>query len=527
MRGMEKDSREAGDSGGGKGLKSGAIGFAEALVFGLATTAPAYSLAAVIGLVVVTVGVQAPAVLLTSFVPIFFVAAAFYYMNRVDPDCGTTFSWATRALGPWAGWMGGWAICVSGVLVIGSLADVASRYTYLLLGLEGAAASKLAVTTLAVVFIAAMTAICVYGIKPSARLQNTLIVVQVTALLAFAAVALVRVFSGNTPEGSIMPEASWFSPFAVESTGALISGLLIGVFIYWGWESSVNLAEETRNGASASGKAALLSTVILLLTYLSVAVAVVAFAGVGTVTDFADDDAILSTVATGVLGDPLAKIVVLAVLISALASTQTTVIPASRTSLSMALAGAMPDGLGRVHPRFLTPHVSTIVIGALAAVWYAVVNLISENFLFDTISAISLMVAFYYSLTGFSCAVYYRRELLKSAKNLLFIGVAPVIGASLLAYMFVRSLFGLADPDASYTGGAVLGIGLPLVIGLGFLGLGAALMVAMRLTSKGRRFFARRPGVVSPEIASGEVALEEETAGAPPEEPVQAPHAKQ
>jgi hypothetical protein len=70
-------------------------------VIGLASTAPAYSLAAVIGIVVVIAGVQAPAVLLASFVPMFFIAAAFYYMNRADQDCGTTFSWVTRALGPW------------------------------------------------------------------------------------------------------------------------------------------------------------------------------------------------------------------------------------------------------------------------------------------------------------------------------------------------------------------------------------------------------------------------------------------
>lgn len=111
---------------GDKGLKTNAIGFLDTLIIGLASTAPAYSLAAVIGLVVVTAGAQAPAVLLASFVPMFFIAAAFYYMNRADQDCGTTFSWVTRAMGPWAGWMGGWAICVTGILVIGSLADVAA-----------------------------------------------------------------------------------------------------------------------------------------------------------------------------------------------------------------------------------------------------------------------------------------------------------------------------------------------------------------------------------------------------------------
>jgi hypothetical protein len=89
------------------GLKSNALGFSDALIIGIASTAPAYALAAVIGLVVVTVGVQAPAVLLGAFTPMFFVATAFYDMNCADQDCGTTFSWVTRDMGPWEGWIGG------------------------------------------------------------------------------------------------------------------------------------------------------------------------------------------------------------------------------------------------------------------------------------------------------------------------------------------------------------------------------------------------------------------------------------
>ena len=105
-------------------LEQDAIGFREALAIGLASTAPAYSLAAVIGTVTVVVGFQAPAAMLASFVPMFLIAGAFFYMNRADQDAGTTFSWVTRAMGPWLGWLGGWAVCTTGILVVGSLADV-------------------------------------------------------------------------------------------------------------------------------------------------------------------------------------------------------------------------------------------------------------------------------------------------------------------------------------------------------------------------------------------------------------------
>ena len=247
-------------------LDHDAIGFVDALVIGLASTAPAYSLAAVIGTVTVVVGVYAPAALLASFVPMFLIAAAFYYLNKADQDAGTTFSWVTRALGPSAGWLGGWAICTTGILVIGSLADVGARYSYLLVGWESAAESKAAVMILAVAIIVLTTAVCIAGTELSAHVQNVMIVGQVGALLVFAGVALAKVYSGDAPDGSTRPSAEWLSPFAIDGFTPLVSALLIGVFIYWGWESAVNLTEETRDSARAPGLAAIVSTVLLLVT---------------------------------------------------------------------------------------------------------------------------------------------------------------------------------------------------------------------------------------------------------------------
>src|SRR3954465_8285998 len=109
------------------GLKANAIGFGSSVVIGVASTAPGYSLAAVLGLIVAIpgVGVHAPAVMIASFVPILFVAWAYRYLNRAAPDCGPTFSWATRAFGPATGWIGGWAIIVADIIVMANLAQIA------------------------------------------------------------------------------------------------------------------------------------------------------------------------------------------------------------------------------------------------------------------------------------------------------------------------------------------------------------------------------------------------------------------
>jgi len=493
---------ERGDS---KGLKANSIGFLDGLAIGLDSTAPAYSLAAVLGSIVVLAGVQAPAVLLVSFVPMFLIAGAFYYMNKADQDCGTTFSWVTRAMGPTLGWLGGWAIFVTGVLVVGSLADVSAFYIYDLFGLDGLRDSKAAVIVFALVIIAVMTAICVIGTELSAMVQRVMVLAQVGTLLLFIVVASVRLILGDVPTSSIDPSLSWLNPFAIDDYSALLSGMLLAVFIYWGWESAVNLTEESEDSARAPGLAGVLSTVILLGTYIGVAITMIAVAGLAKVERFADDPGLFGAVANDVLG-PFAFLITLAIVTSGLASTQTTILPASRTSLSMAHAGAFPKIFARIHPKFETPAFSTIVIGAVAALWYLGASLVSENFLFDSLSALSLMIAFYYALTGIACAIYWRHELRSSVKNFLMIGVGPVIGSAILAYLLYESVLDLAQPSASYSGTSILGVGVPLGIGVFFSVLGIVFMLIWRL-GRGRDFFHRHGfESVPPEIALGPTA---------------------
>ena len=478
-------------------LRSDAIGFVDALVIGLNATSPAYSIAAVIGPLVVIAGVHAPGIMLASFVPMLLIASAFFYLNKVDKDCGTTFSWVTRAMGPWAGWLGGWAITMTGVLVVGSLADIGVSFALQGFGLDDAADTTWIRQGLAVVLILVMTAICVAGTEGSARLQNILIIAQVVFLLVFAVVAFYQVYADTSSLESIRPSVDWLNPFAVGGS-ALTSGLLLGVFIYWGWESAVNLTEETAGSASAPGLAGIWSTVILLVTYLAVAFAVVAYAGTQFLVDNADEEeAIFPLLASEALGQ-WDWIVYFAVATSAIASTQTTIIPASRTALSMARRGALPRTFGHIHPRFRTPDVSTWWVAAIAIGWYLVVNLISENALFDSLSALSLLIAFYYALTGIACAVYYRHHLTESIKNFLLIGLGPVAGALLLIWLLVASVRDLSDPANSYSQSSWFGLGPPLVIGIGIAVAGVVAMIWWRFVSP--RFWEERAGVADPDL---------------------------
>jgi amino acid transporter len=477
-------------------LKKGAVSFISNVVIGVASTAPGYSLAATLGLIVAIagIGVKAPAIIIVSFLPMLCIAAAYYYMNRADPDCGTSFTWMTKALGPRSGWFGGWGVIVADILVMPSLAYVAGQYSFQLFGLQGAADNQWAVLAVGLVWIAVMTFICWKGTELSARLQQVLLTMEVLTLALFAIVALIKVYA-NSPPGSMHPALSWFSPFGM-SISAFVNGVLLGIFIYWGWDSGVAVNEEgSDDGKNSPGKSAVISTLLLVAIYLVVTVAAQAFAGTHTLAANTDD--IFAPIGKSVLGNVLDKLLIICVLTSASASTQTTILPTARTSLSMARIGAIPRRFAHIHPRNLTPDVSTIAMGSASALVFILLVAGSFNLVFDAFTALGLMIAFYYGFTGFACVVFYRRELTKSVKNFVFIGVLPFLGGLSLTAVLVYSFYKLAtDVDQGYAK-PLFGISAPFWIALGFIVLGVVLLVAcMR---RYPAFFERKAEVASPE----------------------------
>ena len=431
-----------------KGLKSGALGLISSTVIATASVAPAYSIAATLVFVVVAVGLQSPAVAVLAFVPMLLTSIGYSELNKADPDCGTTFTWATRAFGPRTGWAGGWAIVVADVLVMASLAQVASQYVFLLFGATGIGSDPTSGWVLlgGIIWIILMTAICYVGIEVSANFQKILLGIELTMLVVLSIVALVKVGTGNAPPGHLTPSISWLNPFKISSFSAFASGIILMVFIYWGWDTAVAVNEETKDKTRTPGLAAIFSTIILLVTYALVIFSMQAFAGVkttgnglGNINNAGDvlsvqGNAIFGT--TG-FGPVFYHLLLLMVLSSAAASTQTTILPTARTTLSMAAYKALPKSFATVHPRFMTPTVSTIVMGAVSIVLYAGLNYTSNGIgvIGDAVIAIGLYIAFYYGLTGFACAWYYRKNLTSSTRNLFMQGILPVTGALILYFL--------------------------------------------------------------------------------------------
>ena len=496
----------AGTAPGEKGLKTGALGLVSSVVIGMASTAPAYSLAASLGLIVVIAGEKAPVVMLLAFVPMYLIAVAYRELNEAEPDCGTTFTWATRAFGPWVGWMGGWGIIAADVIVMANLAQIAGAYSFQLVGLDDLAKSTLWSTVAGVVWIVLMTYICYRGIEISARLQYALLGIELLVLAAFAVIALVKVFSGEAPEGSMVPSLSWLWPGGL-SVSDLTNAILLAVFLYWGWDTAVACNEECDDPGKTPGRAAVLSTLLLLATYVLIAVAAVAFAGPGTEgiglgnPDNADD--VFAAIGPAVFGDSgfgkvFVSLLIISVLTSSAASTQTTILPTARAALSMGAYRAVPVRFARIHPRFLTPDYATWAMGIVSILFYVLLTAISTNVLADSIAAVGLLIAFYYGLTGFACVWYYRRHL--HGRNLWTKGVLPGLGGVMLLVAFVLSAISYAKPDAGST--VVFGLGGTFVIGIGSLVLGAVLMlVYSRVAPPFFRGQTLRPG--TPDLLLG------------------------
>jgi amino acid transporter len=433
-----------------KGLKAGALGLGSSIVMGVASTAPAYSLAATLFFVVAAVGLKAPAVAVLAFIPMLLCSIGYSEMNKADPDCGTTFTWATRAFGPKTGWAGGWGIVAADVLVMASLAQVAGQYLFLLFGANGIGQNATSgwVLLTGIGWIIAMTYICYRGIEVSAWFQRILLTIEIIMLLVLAVTALVKTEVSH-PAGSISPSFSWLVPTHL-SLSAFISGLILMLFIYWGWDTAVSINEETKDKNKTPGRAAIISTVILLFTYAIVIFGIQSFAGIGTkgvgLGNPAHEFDVLSVAGSAIfggggLGTFLSRLLILMVLTSASASTQTTILPTARTTLSMAAYKAIPAAFAKIHPRYLTPTVSTIVMGLVSIALYIPFNYIAGgNPIGDAVTAIGLYIAFYYGLTAFSCVWYYRKTLTSSTRNLFMQGILPFLGGLIMYAAGIYSL---------------------------------------------------------------------------------------
>ncbi|MFV0372619.1 APC family permease [Microbacterium sp.] len=468
-----------------KGLSTGTVGMIGAVVIGISTIAPAYTLTASLGPTVSEVGFQVPAIILLGFIPMLLTAFGYRELNRAIPDSGTSFTWATRAFGPWVGWMAGWGLVSATVIVLSNLAGIAVEFLFLLIdqlaGNPGTIAdlafNPVINVAVCLAFMAGATFISYRDLQTTQRLQYVLVSFQVAVLVLFSIAALVHVGGGTAFDASTF-SWEWLDPFAVGSLSAVVAGLSLSIFIFWGWDVVLTMNEETKDPQRTPGRAATVTVIVVVGLYLLISVSLLSFAGVGKGELGLGNPDIQANVffyLSGPVLGPLAFLVSLAVLTSSASSLQSTAVGPARTLLAMGHFGALPKVFARVSPRFFTPGFATIVSAVVASVFYAVMRFLSENVLWDTITALGMMICFYYGLTAFACVWYFRRQWFDSSRMFFFSFLFPLVGGAILAALFAITLVDSIDP-AYGSGSNVAGVGLVFILGVTIIVVGLVIM---------------------------------------------------
>ncbi|MFV0433922.1 MAG: APC family permease [Leucobacter sp.] len=480
------------DSGTGiskKGLPQGTVGVLGALVIGISTCAPAYTLTASVGPAASEVGYQTPAIFLMGFIPMLLVALGYRALNTAMPDSGTSFTWATRAFGPWVGWMAGWGLVVATVLVLSNLAGIAVEFLFQSISIVAnnpsiadIADNRIINILVCLCFMALATFISYRGMTSTKVFQYVTVAFQV-AVMAWFIIAMFVKAPGPNNAGGEQPQLSWFNPFEVDSFSAFTAGIAVSIFVYWGWDTVLTMGEETKPSKgklSTESKAAMILIAILVVMYVGTATATVAYAGLGEDETGLGNPHIIENVFAA-LADPVmggaAILLSLAILVSAMASINSTAISPARTLLAMSHYKAVPPSMSKIHPKYKSPYVALLWSSIVASVFYAIMRFISEDVLWDTITALGMMVCFYYGITALASPWYFRKTAPRQGAGAILMQIVfPLVGGILLLIVFVKTTIDAMDPSAG-SGSNIAGVGLVGILGTAMLVVGIILML--------------------------------------------------
>ncbi|MDT0390176.1 APC family permease [Streptomyces dubilierae] len=409
------------------------LGVVDGVALAASSTAATTSIAIGMGTIASVVGLQAPALLLLAFLPVLGIALAYARLNRSEPNCGNGYTWVGRSLGPWPGFLTGWVTLVGSIIFCAYTSAIMGSVVLLfankagLRRLGGVAldpGSTGISTAVGLVILLALAALAVTGMRAATRFQFALLVFEYAVLLGFCGWALIT--------GDHAFSLSWFNPFEISSGTAFAQGLVLAVFFFWGWDAAFSVTEETKSpGDSARGGLIALFAMLGLFLFASVA--------------FQREMSLAELVRNGpqalpylggkLAAEPWATLPLVALMFSAVASVQATLIPTARGLLAMGRDRTMGPLWTRVHPRYGTPAAGTVLVmavGALIAVCAVAIPRLSDMLL-AAVNAIGLIVALYYGLTALACAVRFWSARHRGPREaLLAVGVPAISGLVLL-----------------------------------------------------------------------------------------------
>jgi amino acid transporter len=439
------------------GLQQGVLSFFDSAVMAVAGSAPAYSIAATTAAIVAAVGLASPAALLYCGIPMMGIAIAYHHLNSVEANSGAAYAWVGRVLHPVLGFLSGWALVVSATIfmVAGSLP--AGSVTLSLFS-SSAANSLGAVTVVGSLWFLVMVFLVMRGVRITARAQWIMSGIEVVLLAVFAILGVIHA-STHT---HINFSWSWLGFSQFNGFHGFVAGALIAAFYYWGWDVSSNLNEETEESDRSSGLGGIVG--VLIVFALFEVYTIVINMDLPNHTIQANSGDILSVLGSRVWPGAGGKLLILAVMLSTIATLETTLIQVTRSLFAMSRERTLPAIFGRIHPTWQTPWISTLVVAAISLVLFVVSNLVGSvsTVLSDAISAIGLQIAIYYALAALAAVVAFHRHVFASLSNFVLMGVLPLLGAGFMTWIFIESIPTLGTViDAIGLGAMALGL-IPL-----------------------------------------------------------------
>jgi len=417
-------------------LESDAIGTAQDTVIGMATSAPAVSVGLILAALAATTAYAGGLIILLTAVPMLIIANAYRKLNLWNANCGASFEWVGRSISPSLGFMAGW------LMIAGNIVGTASGVIVLgpsVLAVFGASSTarwpNVEITTLVVLV---MLVIAVLGIRLTARTQVGLAAVEYLILIGFAIAGLVFVI-GHHP-GSFPITRQWFSFSGINGRGDAAAGFLLAVFAFTGWDATVYVNEEVRHRRKNPGRAAMLAVGFLAIIYT---VSIVGLQGIVSPSRLqAHSASALVYLAQSLGGNGWAKVMALALALSVIGSTGTSIVVIARILYGMASYRTIPGVLSTVYARFSTPAIASVVTGALLiAIGWTYLLLTSVQGAFsDLINDAGILYIAFYVLTALATIAYYRRRIFTSVSNALVLGILPAAAAGFLVWVVIRSV---------------------------------------------------------------------------------------
>ena len=417
-------------------LEADAIGVTQDTVIGMASSAPAGTVAATLAaLAAATVYGSGPILLLTA-VPMLIIANCYRRLNLWNANCGASFEWVGRSINPYLGFITGWLMIVG--YIVGTVAEVIILGPSVLAVFGSSSSSTWAYVAIDTGLCLVMLVIAVVGIKITARTQLSMAGIEYLVLIIFSIWGLVAVL-GHHP-GTFPITKGWFSLTGIGGKGSIAAGLLISVYVYSLWDGTLYVNEEVKHRRVNPGKAAVIAVLLLTVLYT---LAQVGLQGVVRPAKLqANASTALVYVANALGGSAWAKVMALAIALSVIAATGTGIVLTSRIMYGMASYRTLPPSLSTVSPRFRTPVIASVVVGFLiiAVIWVYSFASSLQNGIGQVVSLAGLLCAAFYILTALATLAYYRRRILSNAWEAVTIGLLPLAAIVFLGWIMVKSI---------------------------------------------------------------------------------------